>query len=147
LIRVSAPRLRARFEFVVLAARDDHMRAQYLGELQGEDADAAGPKGQQRIARRDAGALETVPGRYRGAWKSGGSGKADIVRQARNCAGWDRDIIGQHAVHAAAEGGGERGLAHRPTGPVAHEVDRDAVAFAPVGHPGAHCGDFARSIR
>ena len=59
--RVVGAELEARVALVVAAGRDDDLRAQGLGHLDGRDADAAGAAlDQQRLAGLQAGAVEDV---------------------------------------------------------------------------------------
>src|SRR5262249_13944407 len=120
-------------EFVIAAGGDDHAGAGGVRELQGEDGDAAGAKGEDGLTSLQVAASEEgVPGGDGGAGRRGGF----FEREIRGCGDETllgiRDVFAQPAVDGAAAGA-VMILESKWTGePVAEEDAGDAIADFPA---------------
>ena len=126
----------------------DHPCARHVGELRGEHRHAPGAQHQDRLAclQRPA-AVQRVPRREPGA----GQRRRFLVGQVW----WDVDevllvhqhLLGQHAVHAAAQGAGPRFRHHVAAEPALHEGRAHPVPELDPAHVRAHRGHLAGAVR
>jgi hypothetical protein len=141
------PELLGAEQLLIAAGRDDGPRADHARELKGEDRHAACALKQYRVARRELPlGDERIPRGQRRARQCGGLLVTQVFRNGDNALGRQGDVLGEHAVEVAAEGGpGLDGVQHSLK-PTLHEDPRYPVARLHVSDAQADAHHLPRPV-
>jgi len=118
-----------------------------LANWKGEDRDASGALGQDRIAWLDGSTEDQrVPGRDPRAGEGRRFLEAEVFGNAYQALLGQHDLLGQHAVHVAAKRRAGLGLIELSPDPSRHEAGSDALSGLEPVDPRAGHGHLAHAV-